>query len=388
MLNFLTLASELKLAIMQCLPVKDLLNLASTNRALFHLSHDQWFMKNRLQTIDVPSHIRPNPFDYAHYCYSRVHRFRQEILFLQTHKQDILKFIGNTPTQSLYLTNLLRRIQQEVGHLEREGDERYINKIDGMLNSLNARIINKQVTRQTGHHLELSCITRLPQSLLTQRIDYFANLRGLGLKDNFLETLPEGIAFCESLSSLNLYNNPITHLPANMGKLQSLEHVYMSNGCLKELPPAFYQLTRLRWIALENMHLTEISPEIKNLTNLDWLYLRDNALTILPKELADLPRLREFYVEKNALRYDQPSEIYQLFKKLRMQLSHVFIQQDAKKAKLLHGVQDCESISMVKQSAQLSYYHLRHQNAKTAMLSELDLAVTHLADGVRELKLY
>lgn len=300
------LADELLLKITNYLPLHARLQFAATAHRNYRMCDDSLSLKKKLLKISAPLTVEPSLRSYLNYCKSRVARFKQEIAFFQLRQNDVLAILGNTPAETLFLLKLLKRVADLNGHLEKSGDETYIVQIDNLLNSLNARIINRQLRKgPSTANLSLSSLSRLPSHTLTQHKEYFQAVRRIDLHGNSLETLPETIAYCEALKSLNLYDNPISFLPRNIAKLVSLEYFYMSDGNLKKLPAEFFELTTLKWLALSNMQLESLPKEVEKLQALSWLYLANNRIEVLPREIVRLPKLREIFLEHNALRISQ-----------------------------------------------------------------------------------
>lgn len=384
------LADELLLNITQYLPLKARLQFAATAHRHYRLSDDPLSLKKKLLQISAPLAVEPTLSSYHSYCKTRITRFKQEIAFFQSRKNDVLTILGNTPSETLFLVKLLKKVTEINLHFEKSGDEKYIIQINRVLNALNARLINRQLKKGVNtENLKLSCISRLPEYILTQHKEYFQTVRRCQFQDNYLETLPENIDYFEQLQSLNLYDNPISFLPRSIGGLSNLEYFYLSDGFLRKLPAEFFDLINLKWLALSNMQLEALPKDIEKLQALTWLYLGNNRIEILPKEIAALPKLREIFLENNALRVYQPPEIKNFFKYKRIDWKNLLKTQNSllynKDGSSAPRMDDIRRLALNLEDASC-YLPMRESvRNNTENLESLDLEITNLNQRLRQL---
>ncbi|MCS5709709.1 leucine-rich repeat domain-containing protein [Candidatus Berkiella cookevillensis] len=384
------LADELLLNITQYLPLKARLQFAATAHRNYRLSDDSLSLKKKLLEISAPLAVEPTLHSYHHYCKSRIIRFKQEIAFFQSRQNDVLAILGNTPFETLFLIKLLKKATEINFHFERSGDEKYIVQFDRVLNILNARLINRQLRKGLNtDNLELSCISRLPEHIITQHEEYFRTVRRCQFQDNCLETLPENIDCFEALQSLNLYDNPISFLPRCIGRLANLEYFYLSDGFLRKLPTEFFDLINLKWLALSNMQLEILPKDIEKLQALTWLYLGNNRIEILPKEIATLPKLGEIFLEHNALRICQSSEIKKFFKLRRIDWKNVLKTQRSLLHTKIESAEDridglrCLALNLEEAPC---YLPMRERaRSSTGNIESLDLETTKLKERFEQL---
>lgn len=370
-----SLVDELLLMIMDNLPLKDYVSFATTTQRNLALSNDRISLQHRINRFNLPSIVNPNRLDYLAFCNSRAPRFRQELAFLQGHASDIHQLCGDNHEKILAFNALISRAHELITMLDASGDERYIQELNQLLDTVNCRIINKQLENQHGSYLKLEHITRLPEKIITENEAHFRGVQRIELKDNCLETIPENLSVCERLCSLNLYENPITYLPKNINLLENLEFLYMSNGCLRQLPDSFFELSSLKWLALDSMGLEVLPENLAKLQNLQWLYVSGNQLSTLPSCLSQMGRLRYFYADKNGLTPVIPQGALKFLKQRGISLEYLLACQDKSKLRMPEDVTELEDL--IEQPSSLFQYQQQIAQ-RTERYAALDLDIGSL----------
>ena len=179
----------------------------------------------------------------------------------------ILDKIGRSETQV-----------EEVTEFSREGD----------------RVIVLNLNRRG---LSAGRITEFPEEIFL-----LTGLKGLLLKGNDLESLPEGIGGMTSLIELNLADNDrLGTLPASIGSLKNLRTLDVRTCGLSGLPPEIGGLKSLETLQLWGNHFTELPPVVLELTALKELYLSNNKLTTLPSGITRMKNLKYIDAQRNSL---------------------------------------------------------------------------------------
>ncbi|MFX1357414.1 MAG: GTP-binding protein [Promethearchaeota archaeon] len=128
-------------------------------------------------------------------------------------------------------------------------------------------------------------------------------IKGLGLFNCNLNTLPESFSNFRSLEKLTLRCNPLNRIPHSIFSLTSLEELDLSLTNLATISSSIQKLKCLKEIHLENNHLTILPEEIGKLKLLERLNLENNPLVNLPHSICDLESLREIYLEAPVIFY-------------------------------------------------------------------------------------
>eukprot|EP01051_Picozoa_sp_SAG22_P012111 SAG22_NODE_1231_length_5073_cov_16.438480_2_plen_1076_part_00 len=133
-------------------------------------------------------------------------------------------------------------------------------------------------------------------------IGSFAQLAGLYLADNKLESLPDGIGKLQQLTDLELNDNVLQELPNSTGNLSELKYLYIAGNKLEELPAITAPgLAKLELLSANDNQLRVLPSTIANLKSLEKILVRGNRLSELPAQLGKLGQLELLDVAHNQL---------------------------------------------------------------------------------------
>lgn len=129
-----------------------------------------------------------------------------------------------------------------------------------------------------------------------------ASLERLGLRQNAIGTVPDGIAGLAKLYWLDLGQAGLTELNPAVGRLAALQTVYLNDNALTGLPAALGGLAQLTYLNADRNKLTSLPNELGRLSSLKWLRLNGNQLTALPADLSGWSKgLQRLYLRGNPL---------------------------------------------------------------------------------------
>ncbi|GAB4396883.1 MAG: hypothetical protein OHK0053_12000 [Microscillaceae bacterium] len=121
-------------------------------------------------------------------------------------------------------------------------------------------------------------LVHLQMKHLHTNIGHLSQVKILYLNDNYLETLPEGLA-----------------------ALQDLRQLYLQKNYFSQVPEVVSHLKNLRKLSLEHNRLIDLPVSLVRLQKLESLNLRANQLSALPEVLQKLPNLRFLDLSQNPL---------------------------------------------------------------------------------------
>jgi Leucine-rich repeat (LRR) protein len=135
------------------------------------------------------------------------------------------------------------------------------------------------------------------QKIALDNVDWsvFTNLEYLSLKNDNLNTIPEGIAKLTNLKTLDLSGNNFKVLPKTLKSLSKLQVLYLNDEKqfdLENSMDVLSNLNGLRELHLENDKLQSLPKQFENMTSLEYLFLNDNRFMELPKQIMRLDHLR------------------------------------------------------------------------------------------------
>ncbi|MBS0288231.1 MAG: leucine-rich repeat domain-containing protein [Proteobacteria bacterium] len=317
------LPDEVNLALSELLTLDSQLALSNTCHYFNKLIKDKFIWKKRIAELKpfLSPFVNTGLPTKENFMALLTHlhaRFCGEVLFLERVHPRLAALNHEHPERLLAVYQDIQRLKVLLQHFIQDNYLSVLTQANILLNQINQQIIEWQLAPHLVTppvHLKLEHITRLPETVLTQYTNLFAELKGLELKDNFLDTLPININMCVKLESLNVYDNPITCIPDTLRKLAELKFLYFSGGNFSKLPEVIYSLKNLQWLSLDNMQLKYISEDIQRLKQLTWLYVRNNQLIFLPLGLSKLPKLQFFMGDNNEFHPLQPKAILCFLKK-------------------------------------------------------------------------
>ncbi|MBD3311901.1 hypothetical protein GF352_00350 [archaeon] len=140
---------------------------------------------------------------------------------------------------------------------------------------------------------------------LPDSIAFLENLEILDLRDNNLKKLPD-IGGLTKLKKLDLQGNHLTYLPDSIGELINLEELYLEENSLTMLPESIVELEKLEKLYLRrNKPFNQLPKDIGKMKNLKELCVRNTKVTKIPRSLRKL-NLEVLYI--NSFLYQNPKE--------------------------------------------------------------------------------
>ncbi|GAB4286415.1 MAG: hypothetical protein Kow0068_12000 [Marinilabiliales bacterium] len=128
-----------------------------------------------------------------------------------------------------------------------------------------------------------------------------SHLTELDASNNYLENLPEGIAYCFNLKILNIRRNNLNKIPEFISKLKYLEELYLGGNSISEIPENITELKNLKKLYIPNNKLDNLPEFIGNLEHLEELVLSGNKITKLPDSIGKLKNLKKLDLFLNKL---------------------------------------------------------------------------------------
>jgi len=126
-------------------------------------------------------------------------------------------------------------------------------------------------------------------------------LKGLFLKGNALNEIPQEIGSLTELVELNLAENiDLGKLPSGIGNLKNLKILDIRNCGLADLPPEIGNLKNLETLQMWGNNFIELPYCVTELANLKELYLNNNKLTNIPYDMIKI-NLKYIDVQRNYL---------------------------------------------------------------------------------------
>lgn len=135
------------------------------------------------------------------------------------------------------------------------------------------------------------------------------------------EGIPQTIGNLKSLEVLTLKENRITTIPDSIGNLKSLRELNLYKNRLSSLPQSIGNLQTLLKINLDKNEFRTFPTQLLKLKNLELLNLEKNFIKSIPKEIDELQNLKYFNIEHNGLE-SIPSEIGNLSKLEELYLAY------------------------------------------------------------------
>lgn len=135
------------------------------------------------------------------------------------------------------------------------------------------------------------------QKVALENVDWsvFTNLEYLSLKNDNLNTVPEGISKLTNLKTLDLSGNNFKVLPKTLKSLSKLQVLYLNDEKqfdLEKSMDVLNNLSGLKELHLENDQLQSLPNQFENMKSLELLYLNDNRFMELPKQIMRLDHLQ------------------------------------------------------------------------------------------------
>ncbi|XP_070571184.1 uncharacterized protein [Ptychodera flava] len=131
-----------------------------------------------------------------------------------------------------------------------------------------------------------------------------SNLTHLNLRQNKLESFPEGISHFKKLKYLDLSRNPIGKIPEEVQYFRStnkLTHLYLHDLQLKGFPSPILQFFKLEILDISNNKLGKLPASIEKLTNLTQLHISNCELTSLPSSIKNFKALTSLDASNNKI---------------------------------------------------------------------------------------
>ncbi|MBC3421382.1 NEL-type E3 ubiquitin ligase domain-containing protein [Pseudomonas sp. RW3S2] len=198
-----------------------------------------------------------------------------------------------------------RLIAQRIRHcwrrkrVEHDGTYRLIidsERLDS-LPTLPEGVTFEHVTQLTLRRLNL-------QAIDADFLSRFANLRSLDLRDNLIDSIPEGLQLLTQLTELHLAGNQIVIDEAGMARLSVLTQLRtldLAHNPIGRLPP-LGPLENLQRLSLRGTGLVELPVEVYMHPQLEDIDLRDNNISDMSPTLArSRRRLAGLSLHDNAL---------------------------------------------------------------------------------------
>lgn len=144
------------------------------------------------------------------------------------------------------------------------------------------------------------------------------NISVKGFTADYMNYLPDSIAFLENLEVLDLRDNNLKKLP-DIGGLTKLKKLDLQGNHLEYLPDSIGELINLKELYLEENYLTMLPESIVELEKLEKLYLRRNkSFNQLPKDIGKMKSLREL-----CIRWTKVTKIPRSIRKLNLEKLYI-----------------------------------------------------------------
>ncbi|KAL4466797.1 hypothetical protein ABPG74_010394 [Tetrahymena malaccensis] len=158
---------------------------------------------------------------------------------------------------------------------------------------------NAEISRNCVH-IQKQQLQRLPLQVLETK----NSLQILNLSYNNFVIFPQELCQFLHLKIMKLDFNFLNEIPEQIAFLKYLEELSVSNNCLKMLPGTLQNMPNLRILNVGQNNITQIGQEITNIKKLEVLYIYNNEFTQLPAKFRNLIHLKELGLDW--FRYNKP----------------------------------------------------------------------------------